>query len=137
MKKAKMKSALISIGTLLTLTSCTLLSSCVMYKEPPPARSIEYGTYSCDASMQFVAQFQDEGNKVAFMQDNRTRILERDANGVYRDGTISLTGSEKTPITVSEDGVEVLRNCRPVTTQEQYYRKKEQFRWFDIHRDLN
>ena len=125
---------------LFTLTGCTVacsfLTSCVMYKEPPPARSVEYGSFSCDGSVQFVAQFQPEGTSVAFMQDGRTRVLERNASGVYSDGTYSLTGDEKTPITVSMNGVPILRNCVPVTTQEQYYRKDEKFRMFDYKRDL-
>ena len=121
---------------LLTLTSCTLLSSCVMYKEPPPARSVEYGTFSCDGSFQFVAQFEQEGTRVAFTKDGRTRMLERDVSGVYKDGTYALTGDGKTPITIYEDGIPILRNCVPVTEQEQYYRKDERFRLFDYKRDL-
>lgn len=144
MKKMKMSSkftsALVGSYCLMSLTgctlACTLLSSCVIYKEPPPARSVEYGSYSCDGSRQFVAQFQEEGTKVAFMQEGRTRLLERDASGVYKDGTYSLTGDEKNPITVYMNGVPVLENCVPVTTQKQYYRKDEKFRGFDYKRDL-
>ena len=134
--KTNFTSALLGGYGLLTLTGCTLLSSCVMYKEPPPARSVEYGTYSCDGSMQFVAQFEKEGTKVAFVKDGRTRIMERDASGVYRDGTYSLTGGEQNPITVYGYDVPILANCRPVTEQKEYYRKDEKFRLFDVTRDL-
>ena len=107
-----------------------------MYKEPPPARSIEYGTYSCDGSEQFVAQFEDNGDRVAYLRDDRTRVLYRNTDGVYTNGTYSLSGSEKTPITVYENGVAILRNCVPLTTQPQYYQKKSLFRRFDPHRDF-
>lgn len=127
---------MISLLSRLSIAAALLLSSCVMYQEPPPALSVEYGTYSCNGSEQFVAQFQEEGTKVAFMQDRRTRILERDASGIYRDGTYSLTGSEKTPITVYVNEIPVLENCVPVTTQKQYYRKDNKYRAFDIYRDV-
>lgn len=123
-------------GLKLSIFSLCLLSSCVMYKEPPPARSIEYGTFSCDGSEQFVAQFEDNGERVAYMQDNRTRMLIRNADGIFTDGTYSMSGSEKTPITVYQNGVAILRNCAPVTTQPQYYQKKSRFRYFDPHRDF-
>ena len=86
--------------------------------------------------MQFVAQFQEDGNTVAFMKDNRTRILIRNSDGVFTDGTYSLSGSPETPITIYENGVPVLNNCAPVTHQEQYYRKYTQFRFFNPTRDL-
>jgi len=133
-EKMKTKSRLISIA--LSSLAALSVTSCVMYSEPPPARSVEYGTFSCDGSEQFVAQFQDEGTKVALMMDKRTRVLERDVSGVYSDSTYSLTGSETTPITVFKDGIPFLRNCVPVTTQKQYYRKDDKFRVLDIHRDL-
>lgn len=123
-------------GLKLSIFSLCLLSSCVMYKEPPPARSIEYGTYSCDGSEQFVAQFEDNGERVAYMRDNRTRMLMRNADGTFTDGTFSLSGSEKTPITVYQNGVPILRNCVTLTTQPQYYQKKSLFRYFDPHRDF-
>ncbi len=122
--------ALILIGSLGFLTSC------VMYKEPPPALSVEYGSYSCDASRQFVAEFEKEGSRVAVMMDGRTRTFVRDTSGVYHDGTMTLTGSETHPITIYESGVPILQNCVPVTTQKQYYRKDEKFRVFDVKRDL-
>ena len=126
----------------LSLPLCIALSlmgaGCVMYKEPPPARSVEYGTFSCDGSYQFVALFADDGSQVALTMDRgRTRMLYRNASGLYSDGTYSLQGSLTTPVTVFEEGVPIMRNCAPVTTQKQYYRKDEKFRAFDIHRDLD
>lgn len=83
-----------------------------------------------------MAQFQADGNKVAFMQGSRTRMLERKEDGTYTDGTYSLSGSEKTPITVYQNGTEILRNCVPLTTQPQYYQKHEKFRMLDPSRDF-
>lgn len=114
-----------------------MATSCVMYKEPPPPRSIEYGTFSCDGSYQFVAQFEEEANRVAVTFDRgRTRMLYKNPSGLYVDGTYALQGSETTPITIYEDGIPIMRNCVPVTTQKQYYRKEEKFRVFDVNRDL-
>jgi len=126
----------------LSLSVCAALSllsaSCVMYKEPPPPRSVEYGAFSCDGSYQFVARFEEEGSRVAVMMDRgRTRLLERNASGIYSDGTYALEGSEKTPITIFQNGIPVMTNCAPVTTQKQYYRKDEKFRPFDVTRDLD
>jgi hypothetical protein len=119
------------------LISLLCLSACVRYQEPPPALSVEYGTYSCNGSRQFVAEFQHEAGTVAFVENNRTRMLAVDANGTYTDGTYSLTGAENMPITVYEDGVPVYENCRPVTTQRQYYRKDDRFRPPSLYRDLD
>ncbi|PZP56166.1 MAG: hypothetical protein DI586_04585 [Micavibrio aeruginosavorus] len=134
--KSNLTSALFGSFCLLAMTSCTLLSSCVMYKEPPPALSVEYGSYSCDGSRQFVAEFEKEGTRVAVMLDGRTRTFVRDTSGVYHDGSMTLTGSETHPITIYEGGMPIFANCVPVTTQKQYYRKDEKFRLFDYKRDL-
>ncbi len=131
MKKKKMR-----LTPLILIGSLGFLSGCVMYKEPPPALSVEYGSYSCNASRQFVAEFENEGERVAVMMDGRTRTFIRDASGVYHDASMKLTGSETHPITIYENGVPILENCVPVTTQKQYYRKDEKFRPFDVHRDL-
>lgn len=120
---------------LLSLTVLAL-SACVMHKEPPPARSIEYGTYSCDGSRQFVADFQPDDSVVSILYNKRSYLLERDASGVFYGSAFALSGPKEGPVTVTRDGIAILTNCAPVTTQPQYYQKKYQFRNFDASRDL-
>lgn len=127
--RMKTKPALLSLTVL-------ALSACVLHKEPPPARSIEYGTYSCDGSRQFVADFQPDDSVVSIFYDKRSYLLERNASGVFYNGTFALSGRKEGPITVTRDGIAILENCAPVTTQPQYYEKKYKFRNFDPRRDL-
>lgn len=112
------------------------LSACVMHKEPPPARSIEYGTYSCDGSRQYVADYQPDDSSVSVLYDKRSYLLINDQSGTFRDGTFTLTGPKQGPVTITRDGIAILTNCAPVTTQPQYYEKKYKFRKIDLERDL-
>lgn len=122
-------------ASLVLLSALTGLSACVGSPEPPPARSIEYGTYSCDGSRQFIANFVNQDTEVALVDDGRTYMLVRDESGTYRSNTFTLSGNRQGPITVTRDGTPIYTNCAPLTTQEQYYRKKTNFRPFDPRRD--